>query len=148
MSWSHSTKTHKLVWVLGNGPFPDQGPGGGAHGAGSVTQQYHFFAEQTLKISPYFMPRIKSYSIFTFRHTDRPTQTDRHRQTDTQTDTHFASLCAQTIFFSNWKFIPFTTLHSIIHFNHSFTSFLKDKIWNTFFIWVSFVFKFVLEMLY
>ena len=50
MSWFQSTKTHKLVWVLGNGPFPDQGPGGGAHGAGSQTQTYNFFAQQTLKI--------------------------------------------------------------------------------------------------
>ena len=42
MSWPHCTKTHVLVWVLGNGPFPDQGPIGGAHGAGSPTQQYDF----------------------------------------------------------------------------------------------------------
>ena len=87
MSWPHCTKTHKLVRVLGNGPFPDQGPVGGAHGAGSPTQQYDFFAEQTLKISVYFMQRIKSYSIFTVR------QTDRH------TDTHFASLYARARFF-------------------------------------------------
>ena len=39
------TKTLKLVFVLGNRPFPDQGPGGGAHGAGSLTQEYNFFAE-------------------------------------------------------------------------------------------------------
>ena len=80
MSWPHCTKTHKLVWVLRNGPFPGQGPVGGAHGASSPTQQYDFFAEQTLKISVYFMQRIKSYSIFTIRQT--------HRQTDTQTDRH------------------------------------------------------------
>ena len=42
MSWPHCTKTHVLVWVLGNGRFPDQGPIGGAHGAGSPTQQYDF----------------------------------------------------------------------------------------------------------
>ena len=69
MSWPHCTKTHKLVRFLGNGPFPDQGPVGGAHGASSPTQQYDFFAEQTLKILVYFMQRIKSYSIFTFRQT-------------------------------------------------------------------------------
>ena len=73
MSWPHCTKTHKLVWVLGNGPFPGQGPVGAAHGAGSPNQQYDFFAEQTLKISVYFMQRIKSYSIFTARQTDRRT---------------------------------------------------------------------------
>ena len=73
MSWPQCTKTHTLVWVLGNGPFPGQGPVGGAHGAGSPTQQYDFFAEQTLKISVYFMQRIKSYSIFTVRQTDTQT---------------------------------------------------------------------------
>ena len=109
------TKTQKLVQVLWNGPFPDQGPGGGAHGAGSPTQQYNFFAEQTLKISVYFMQRIKSYSIFTVRHTDR------------QTDAHFASLYARARFFSIWKFIPFTTLRSFVRFAHSLTSFVKDK---------------------
>ena len=51
----------------------DQGPVGGAHGAGSPAQQYDFFAEQTLKISLYFMQRIKSYSIFTARQTNRQT---------------------------------------------------------------------------
>ena len=39
-------------------------------GAGSPTQQYNIFAEQTLKISVYFMQQIKSYSIFTARQTD------------------------------------------------------------------------------
>ena len=43
------------------------------HGAGSPTQQYDFFAEQTLKISVYFMQWIKSYSNFTARQTDRRT---------------------------------------------------------------------------
>ena len=51
MSWSRSTKTQKLVCVLGNGSFPDQGPAWGAHGAGLLNQQYDFFAEETLKIS-------------------------------------------------------------------------------------------------
>ena len=64
MSWSQSTKTHKLVQVLWSGSFPDEGPGAGAHGASSPTQQYDFFAEQTLKSSVYFMQQIKSYSIF------------------------------------------------------------------------------------
>ena len=81
MSWPHCTKTHKLVRFLGNGPFPDQGPVGGAHGASSPTQQYDFFAEQTLKISVYFMQQIKSYSIFTVRQTDRHTDRQTHRQT-------------------------------------------------------------------
>ena len=80
----------------------DQGPVGGAHGAGSPTQQYYFFAEQTLKISVYFMQQIKSYSIFTVRHTD----------------THFASLYARARFFSIWKFIPFTTLRSFALLTH------------------------------
>ena len=73
MSWSQSTKTHKLVQVLWSGSFPDEGPGAGAHGASSPTQQYDFFAEQTLKISVYFMQQIKSYSIFTARQTHRRT---------------------------------------------------------------------------
>ena len=60
MSWPHCTKTHKLVRVLGNGPFPDQGPVGGANGAGSPTQQYDLFAEQTLKTSVYFMQWINN----------------------------------------------------------------------------------------
>ena len=47
--------------------FSRQGPGGGAHGASSSTQQYDFFAEQTLKISIYLIQWIKSYSIFTAR---------------------------------------------------------------------------------
>ena len=54
-----------------------------------------FFAEQTLKISVYFMQRIKSYSIFTVRQTDRHTDT----QTDRHTDAHFASLYARARFF-------------------------------------------------
>ena len=41
-SWPHSTKTHNLVWVLGNGPFAGQIPGGGAHGTGSLIQPYNF----------------------------------------------------------------------------------------------------------
>ena len=82
-------QTHKLVRVLGNGPFPGQGPVEGAHGAGSPTQQYDFFAEQTLKISVYFMQRIKSYSIFTVRQTD--TQTDRR--------TFCIPICTGEIFF-------------------------------------------------
>ena len=49
-SWTYSTKTHKLVWLPGNGSYPDQVPGGGAIGAGSLTQQYDFFAEQTLML--------------------------------------------------------------------------------------------------
>ena len=69
MSWSRSTKTQKLVCVLGNGSFPDQGPAWGAHGAGLLNQQYDFFAEETLKILVYFMLWIKSYSIFAFRQT-------------------------------------------------------------------------------
>ena len=83
------TKTQKLVQVLWNGPFPDQGPGGGAHGAGSPIQQYNFFAEQTMKISVYFMQRIKSYSIFTARQT--------HRQTDRCT--FCIPICTGEIFF-------------------------------------------------
>ena len=113
MSWSHSIKTHKLVWVLGNGPFPDQGPGGGAHGAGSLTQQYDFIAEQTLSFSIYFMQQIKSYSIFTFRQTYRWT--------------FCIPVCMGEIF-SVWKVIPFTTLCSFICFAHSLTLFVKDKI--------------------
>ena len=116
MSWPHCTKTHKLVRVLGNGPFPGQGPVGGAHGVSSPTQQYDFFAEQTLKISVYFMQRIKSYSIFTIRQTHR------------QTDAHFASLYARARFFSIWKFIPFTTLREWVSFALSLTSFVKDDI--------------------
>ena len=105
MSWPHCTKTHKLVRVLGNGPFPGQGPVGEAHGAGSPTQQYNFFAEQTLKISVYFMQQIKSYSIFTVRQTDRHTDRQTHRQTDTQTDRHTdrrtfcIPICTGEIFF-------------------------------------------------
>ena len=101
LKWLHCTKTHKLVCVLVNGPFPDQGPGGGAHGASSLTQQYNFFAEQSLKISVCFMQLIKSYSIFTARQTD-----------------------AWARFFSKWKFIPFTKLHSFVCFallTHSLT---------------------------
>ena len=45
-------------------------PDGGTLGASSQTQQYDFFAEQTLKISVYFMQQIKKYFIFTFRQTD------------------------------------------------------------------------------
>ena len=97
MSWPHCTKTHKLVRVLGNGPFPGQGPVGGAHGASSPTQQYDFFAEQTLKISVYFMQRIKSYSIFTVRQTDR--QTDRHTDTQTHRRTFCIPICTGEIFF-------------------------------------------------
>ena len=115
MSWPQCIKTHKVVWVLGNGPFPGQVPVGGAHGAGSPIQQYDFFVEQTLKISINFMQRIKSYSIFTIR------------QTDTQTDAHFASLYAWARFFSIWKFIPFTTLRKWVSLAHSLTSFVKDK---------------------
>jgi len=111
MSWPQFTKTHKLIRVLGNGPFPDQGPGGGAHGAGSPTQQYDIFAKQTLKYSVYFMQRIKSYSIFAAR----------------QTDAHFASLYARARFFSIWQFIPFTTLRLFVCFAHSLTLFVKDK---------------------
>ena len=73
MSWPHSNKTHKLVRVLGNGPFLDKGPGVVGHGAGSLTQQYNSYAEQNLKFSVYFMQQIKSYAIFTFRQTHRRT---------------------------------------------------------------------------
>ena len=112
MSWPQCIKTHKLVRVLGNGPFPGQGPVGGAHGAGSPTQQYDFFAEQTLKISVYFMQRIKSYSIFTVR----------------QTDAHFASLYARARFFAIWKFIPFTTLREWRIIFPSLVSFILVKL--------------------
>ena len=94
MSWPNRTKTHKLVRVLGNGPFPDQGPVVGAHGADSPTQQYDFFAEQKLKISVFFMQQIKSYSIFTAR----------------QTDTHFASQ----------DFFLYGNLYLSLHFVPSF----------------------------
>ena len=109
LKWLHCTKTHKLVCVLVNGPFPDQGPGGGAHGASSLTQQYNFFAEQTLKISVCFMQQIKSYSIFTARR---------------------CTFCIPIFsgkIFSVWKFISFTTLHSFDRFAHSLTLFVKDK---------------------
>ena len=46
MSWPHSTKTLKLVWFLGNGPFPDKVPGRWALGAGSSTQPYNFCPEK------------------------------------------------------------------------------------------------------
>ena len=88
-----------------------------AHGAGSPTQHYDFFAEQTLKISVYFMQRIKSYSIFTARQT--------HRQTDRCT--FCIPICTGEIF-SIWKFIPFTTLCSFVRFAHSLTSFVKAGI--------------------
>ena len=109
----HSTKTHKLVWVLGNVPFSDQVPGGGAHGPSSLNQQYAFFAAQTLKISVYFIQWIKSYSIFTFRHTDRCT--------------FCIPRCTGNIFYL-WKIIPFTILCSFVTwFAHSLTSFGKKK---------------------
>ena len=73
MSWPHSNKTHKLVRVLGNGPFLDKEPGVVGHGAISLTQQYNSYAEQNLKFSVYFMQQIKSYAIFTFRQTHRRT---------------------------------------------------------------------------
>ena len=103
MSWPHCTKTHKLVRVLGIGPFPDQGTVGGAHGAGSPTQQYDYFAEQTLKISVYFMQWIKSYSIFTDR---------------------------QMHILHGQDFFPNGNLHLSLHYVPLFaslTSFVKDK---------------------
>ena len=107
---THCTKTHKLVWVLGNGPFPDQGPAGGAHGASSPTQQCDFFAEQTLKISVYFMQHIKIHSIFTARQTD--TQTDR------------CTFCNPYIHRQDIYTFHYTTLLCLLH---SLTSFVKDK---------------------
>ena len=110
MSWPHCTKTHKLVWVLGNGLFPDQGPVGGAHGAGSPTQQYYIFAEQTLKISVYFMSLIKSYSIFTARQT--------HRQM------HILHLCMH-----GQDFFLYGNLYLSLHYVRLLCSltFVKDK---------------------
>ena len=72
MSCSHNTKTHKRVWVLGNGPFLELGPGGGPMELAHLL----FFAEPILKISVYFMQQIKSYSIFTARQTHTPP--DKH----------------------------------------------------------------------
>ena len=39
----------QTTWVLGNGPFPDQGPGVGSHGGSSLTQQYNFLLSKPLK---------------------------------------------------------------------------------------------------
>ena len=64
ISWPHCTKTHTLVRVLGNGPFPDQGFGGGTHGAGSPTQQYNFFAGQTLKIWEVVVAQLVERSLW------------------------------------------------------------------------------------
>ena len=94
-SWPHRTKTHILVWVLGEGSFPDQVTDGGALGAGSPTQLYDFCPEQ-----------IEKLFLFYF---------GTHRQTGA----HFASLYAQECFASILKFIHFTTLHSFICFAHS-----------------------------
>ena len=129
MSWSHCTKTHKLVWFFGNEPFPDQGPIRGAHKANSPTQQYNFLAEQTLKFSVYFMQQIKRYSISTARHTDRQT----HRQTDAQTDkqshrqtdAHFASLYAWARFFLRGNL--YLSLPMFLCLLHSLTLFVKDN---------------------
>ena len=74
MSWPHCTKTHKLVWVLGNGPFPDQGPGGGAYRAGSPTQQYNFFCwANPENFSLFYAADQKLFHFYclTDRHTDR-----------------------------------------------------------------------------
>ena len=114
MSWPYCTKIHKLVWILGNGPFPHQRPVGGAQQAGSPTQQYNFFAAQTVKISVYFMQRIKSYSIFTAR--------------QTVIQRHILHPYMHRRDFSIWKFIPFTTLRSFVCSAHSLTLFVKDKL--------------------
>ena len=80
------------------------------HGAGSPTQQYDVVVELTMKISVYFMQRIKSYSIFTAR----------------QTDAHFASLYAQGDFF----YMVISTFHytAFLCSLHSLTSFVKDNL--------------------
>ena len=71
MSWSHGTKTHKLVQVLANGPFLHQGPGGGAHGAGSLNQQYDFLVWANPENFTLFHAANQKLFHFCF-------QTDRH----------------------------------------------------------------------
>ena len=83
MSWSHSIKTHKLVWVLGNGPFPDQGPDGGALGAGSLNLQYIFLLSKPWNFSLFHAEDQKLFHLYF--------QIDTH--------THFASLYALARFF-------------------------------------------------
>ena len=110
MSWSHSTKTHKVVWIHGNGPFPDQGPGGAAHGAGSPTQQYNYLVSKPWKFQFISCSRSKVIPFFL---------PDRH------TDAHFASLYAQESFFCMeiYTFNYTTFLHLLC----SLTLFVTDK---------------------
>ena len=87
---------------------------------------YNFFAEQTLKISVYFMQRIKSYSIFTVRQTHR------------QMHILHPYMHGRYFFFSPPPFfyfgplnppLPiFTTLREWVSFAHSLTSFVKDNL--------------------
>ena len=106
MAWPHCTKTHKLVWVLGNGPLPDKVPGGEALGDSSLTQPI-FGLYQTLEISVCFMHCNKSYSLFTLGKTHI-----LHPHMDRQD------------FCQHWNF---STLCSFIWFVLSLTLFVKDK---------------------
>ena len=75
----------------------------GTHGGGSPTQQYDFFAEQSLKISVYFMRQIKSFPFYC--------------QTLRQKDADFASLYAWARFFLYGNLN--LSQHSFVHFAHS-----------------------------
>ena len=91
MTWAHSTKTHKLVWVLGNGPFPDQVPSGGALRLLSLANLENFS-----------LFHVVDQKLFHF-----------YFQTDTHT---FCIPIWMGKIFSKWKYIPFTTQRSFICF--------------------------------